>query len=98
MITINNMDYYLDLKNNQYIIIDYLRGHTTEEFAEKRIKNKEKMKKYLVLKPMATTIKKLLINGDIIYAEKRGWLYDVYDAKTRDFIGRLENINNLEEK
>jgi hypothetical protein len=58
------------------------------------------MKKYLVLKPMATTNRKLLINGDIIYAEKRGCLYYVYDAKTRDFIGQLDNINtnNLEEK
>jgi hypothetical protein len=56
------------------------------------------MKKYLVLKPMATTNKKLLINGDIIYAEKQGYFYHVYDIKTRDFIGGLENIDNLEEK
>jgi hypothetical protein len=56
------------------------------------------MKKYLVLKPMATNNKKLLINGDIVYAEKQGWLYHVYNAKTRDFIGWLENIDNLEEK
>lgn len=65
------------------------------------------MKKYLVLTPMTTTEKKLLINGDIIYTKavekgisgRCGWQeFEVYHSKTREYLGNLKNEDNLELK
>jgi len=56
------------------------------------------MKKYTVLKPMATTNKKLLINGDVIYVQKTVTVYQVYSPTTRELIGYLHTLDNLKEE
>jgi len=63
------------------------------------------MKKFTVLKPMVTSKEYLLINGDVIYIEELqrtnncGNKYTerkVYSPASREYLGNLNNENNLQ--
>lgn len=47
------------------------------------------MKKYKVVKPFSLLEKVLLVEEDIIYAEKVRQMYQIYSPKTRKRIGSL---------